>query len=613
MSESSIDPAKLSVVLATDCGSTTTKAILFEKRPEGWRATVRGEAPTTVEKPLADVTIGARNAFQEVQELSGRKILREPADDAAPFEERGGADGKDGIDLYVSTSSAGGGLQMIVAGVVSTMTTESAERAALGAGAIVMDAISIDDGREPHERVNKIRHLRPDIVLIAGGVEGGTVDHPLELAETVLQADPRPRFGETLKLPVIYAANSAAQEEARQILEGQFQFVPVENIRPALDRENLSPARDAIHELFLHHVMSHAPGYRKLLGWSPVPVLPTPAAVGEIVLAAAKRWDIQIVAVDIGGATTDVFSVFKDAAASGQYIFNRTVSANLGMSYSVANVLLEAGVENIARWLPFELSHEELRDRLRNKMIRPTTIPQTVEDLIAEQAVCREALRLAFIHHRRLAVGLRGAQRRRTIGDLFRQSGTDISLVDMLNLDLIIGSGGVLSHAPDRKSAALMLLDAYEPVGFTRLAVDSVFMMPHLGVFASVHPAAAAEIFVKDCLVDLGTAIAPQGTVRAREPLATVRINGEELTLYGGDLRRIELGLGETAEVTVVPASRHFDFGAGPGAAVTKAVTGGHAGIMLDGRGRPLRHSSDPGERIARIAREYEEFGLQLR
>ena len=89
---------------------------------------------------------------------------------------------------------------MIVAGVVSTMTTESAERAALGAGAIVMDAISIDDGREQHERVQKIRHLRPDIVLIAGGTDGGTIDHPLELAETVLQADPRPRFGETLRL-----------------------------------------------------------------------------------------------------------------------------------------------------------------------------------------------------------------------------------------------------------------------------------------------------------------------------------------------------------------------------------------------------------------------------
>ena len=92
-------------------------------------------------------------------------------------------------------------------------------------------------------------------------------------------------------------------------------------------------------------------------------------------------------------------------------------------------------------------------------MIRPTSIPQTMEDLILEQAVSREALRLAFEHHKRLAVGLKGGKRQRGIGDLFKQENN--SLVDMFKLDLIIGSGGVLSHAPNRNSAALMLIDSY--------------------------------------------------------------------------------------------------------------------------------------------------------
>ena len=166
-SEAKIDPNSLEVVLATDCGSTTTKAVLFEKTEDGWRQTSRGEAPTTVEKPVADVTIGAKNAFLEVEELSNRALVdKNSSNGASPLLARAG---ERGVDLYVSTSSAGGGLQMVVAGVVSTMTTASAERAALGAGAIVMDAISIDDGREQHERVQKIRHLRPDIVLLAGG------------------------------------------------------------------------------------------------------------------------------------------------------------------------------------------------------------------------------------------------------------------------------------------------------------------------------------------------------------------------------------------------------------------------------------------------------------
>jgi uncharacterized protein (TIGR01319 family) len=599
----------LSVVLATDCGSTTTKAVLFEKKDDGWHQTFRGEAPTTVEKPVADVTIGARNSFLEVQELSGRKMLRDDASDENPLLQRKGGSGE-GIDLYISTSSAGGGLQMIVAGVMGSMTTESAERAALGAGAIVMDAISIDDGREPHERVRRIRHLRPDIVLIAGGTDGGTVEHPLELAETILQADPRPRFGETLQLPVIYAANKDAREQARKILESRYAFAAVDNIRPTLEKENLGPAREAIHEVFLQHVMSHAPGYKKLLSWSPVPIIPTPAAVGEMVQRAADSFQKQILAVDIGGATTDVFSVCRSDTES-PFVFNRTVSANLGMSYSVANVMLEAGEENIRRWLPVGMSVAEIRDRLRNKMIRPTTIPQTLEDLILEQAVCREALRLAFLHHKRLAVGLSGIKRARTIGDMFRQ-GTEQSLIDMLHMDLIIGSGGVLSHAPDRKSSAFMMIDAYEPTGVTELAVDSIFMMPHLGVFSTVHPAAAAEIFVRDCLIPLGTVIAPTGRAAPSSPVLEVKMpGGEKILLRAGELLRRDLGADERPEIEIKPLAKGGDVGAGPGQSRRVVIRGGHAGLILDGRGRPIMLPAEETKRQQTLASWFSQMGLE--
>lgn len=603
----------LSVVLVTDCGSTTTKAVLFERTAQGWRQTFRGEAPTTVEKPVADVTIGAVNSFLEIQEVSGRQLVAEnAAPDSCPLLKRSESHPEHGVDLYLSTSSAGGGLQMIVAGVVSTMTTESAERAALGAGAIVMDAISIDDGREQHERVQKIRHLRPDIVLIAGGTDGGTMDHPLELAETVLQADPRPRFGETLRLPVIYAANSAATEQAKKILESRFEFTAVANIRPTLERENLGPARDAIHEVFLHHVMSHAPGYKKLLGWSPLPILPTPAAVGMMVQSVAEHAKQQILAVDIGGATTDVFSVFHAGADDPTPVFNRTVSANLGMSYSVANVMLEAGEEQILRWLPFTVSVDEVRDRLRNKMIRPTTIPHTLEDLILEQAVCREALRLAFIHHKRLAVGLKGTKRERSIGDVFKQTGST-SLVDMFGLDLIIGSGGVLSHAPDRRSSAFMLLDSYEPVGVTMLAVDSIFMMPHLGVFSTVHPAAASEIFLRDCLVPLGSCVAPVGRAAQGSALVDVKIEHEEHhTIIAGDIKLIPLGAGKTVQAELVPLQKTIDVGAGAGVARKVQLHGGHVGVVLDGRGRPIQLPPFETERRSLLKRWYKQMGLPV-
>jgi len=581
-----MEPQLLRTVLVTDCGSTTTKALLFERKEDRWHQTFRGEAPTTVEAPVADVTVGALNAFSEVEELSGRNILQEGLE--LPFIITEG-DLTKGIDLYLSTSSAGGGLQMLVAGVVSTITTESAERAALGAGAIVMEAISADDGRQDFERIERIRHLKPDIVLVTGGVDGGSTRHVVEMAETLVAAAPRPRFGDTLKLPVIYAGNAAAAEEVRQILAKIAQVVVVDNVRPQLERELLGPAREAIHEFFLSHVMSHSPGYGKLMSWSSVPIMPTPAAVGDIVQSYAQRTAQSVLCVDIGGATTDLFSVFPNR--EGTSTFNRTVSANLGMSYSIANVLVEAGISQIKRWLPFEFTDTELADRLRNKMIRPTSIPQTIEELWIEQAVCREALRLSLAHHRSLAIGLEG-RRERGISDIFRQSSERYELVDLMKLDIVIGSGGVLSHAPSRMQAALMMIDGFGLEGVTQLAVDSIFMMPHLGVFASVHPEAAYEVFENDCLVQLGCAVVPvfPSKLKRIERLAEIFLDGILLgSINRNEVTRFLTPSSGEGSLKVVPLHRSIDIGAGFGQILERRVVFGECGVIVDGRNRPLR------------------------
>src|SRR3989337_3577174 len=138
-----LKPEEIKIIVATDCGSTTTKAILIEKRDGEYRLIVRGEAPTTVEAPFEDVTMGVLNAIAEVEELSGRKLLDEKGQIIKP------AQNGIGTDIYISTSSAGGGLQMMVAGVVRSMTAESAERAALGAGASGLDGIAPQHGSLP--------------------------------------------------------------------------------------------------------------------------------------------------------------------------------------------------------------------------------------------------------------------------------------------------------------------------------------------------------------------------------------------------------------------------------------------------------------------------------
>lgn len=572
-----IDPDSLNVILATDCGSTTTKAILIEKVDGGYRQTYRGEAPTTVEEPAADVTIGVINAATEVGELANRKLVDENGVLVRP------SSGKDGCDIYISTSSAGGGLQMLVAGVVREMTGASAQRAALGAGAIVMDVLASNDKRKPHEQIQRIRDLRPDMILVSGGTDGGTTSHVVQIAELIAPAKPQPRFGGQYRMPVIYAGNKDAANLVADVFKNQVELSIVDNLRPTMERENLGPARDAIHDLFLEHVMAHAPGYEKLMAWADAPIMPTPGAVGEILQTIAKQDNINVVGVDIGGATTDVFSVFDGA-------FNRTVSANLGMSYSISNVCAEATLPKILRWVPFDCDERELRNRVKNKMIRPTTIPQTLDALMFEQAVSREALRLAYVQHRQFAVGLSGVQKQRTVGDTFSQKTSDESLIDNMRLDLLVASGGVLSHAPRMVQTAMMLIDAFEPEGITRLAKDSIFMMPHLGVLAQVHPRAAMEVFQRDCLIYLGTCIAPKGTGKPGQPCCKYQFTGG-IQAQGearyGELLHWPLGVGETATVVLEPA-RGFDVGSGPGKRHEATIHGGTVGVIFDMRGRPL-------------------------
>jgi uncharacterized protein (TIGR01319 family) len=545
------------------------------------------------------VTRGVLNAVGEIEDLTGRKFIK---DDQIWCPR----DGENGCDGYVGTSSAGGGLQMMVAGVVKSMTAESAQRAALGAGAIVMDSLATNDGFMTHQRIERIRSKRPDMILVSGGTDGGTIKHVVEMAEIIAAADPKPRFGVGFKLPVIFAGNNKAHDEIKRILGEKAVLYITDNLRPTLEMENLKPARDCIHDLFLEHVMAQAPGYGKLMTWTTVPLMPTPGAVGLIMQMIAEREKIQVLGVDIGGATTDVFSVFRTDGddLNSPTIFNRTVSANLGLSYSIFNVVADAGFENVVRWVPLDVDEVDIRNRIRNKMIRPTTIPQTLDELMIEQAICREALRLALIQHRQMAVGLKGVQQQRSIADAFSQELSGQSLVDLMKLDMIIGSGGVLSHSPRRSQGALMMVDAYQPEGFTELTVDSIFMMPQLGVLSTVNEKAALDVFNKDCLIRLGWCIAPRGKGKDGQPCMTVELSGpdekQRIEVRVGELKLVPLALGQKARALVTP-HKGFDVGAGPGRHVEREIGGGVVGLVLDGRGRPFDLPKERGLRVAKL------------
>ena len=584
-------------ILVTDVGSTTTKARFFSNKTGEWRFVVAGEAPTTVEAPYEDVTMGVQNAVREVEELTGHRILAPDGSGiTVPY------DGDAGVDLYCTTSSAGGGLQMMVGGFIMAITAESANRAALGAGSIVMDVFAEDDGRAPYQKIRRIRSLRPDMILVAGGTDGGDKTHVIQLIELIKAADPKPRLGVSYNLPLVFAGNKDVRPQAQDLLGENFALEVVDNLRPVLEVENTEPARRAVHELFMEHVMSHAPGYPNLMKWTDVDIMPTPAGEGMAIQLIADTFKKNTIGVGLGGATTNVYSVVE-----GRFV--RSVSANLGMSYSVCNVMKESGIHNIIRWLPFDRDEEDIGKRLSNKMIRPTTIPQTLEELVIEHSVAREALRLGLVHHKTIATRLKGAR----LGEAFlRDSIFDQELeetyIDMLRLEVIAGTGGLLSHAPDRIQSMMILADAWQPEGVTLMFQDSVFMMPHLGVLSTVYRDAAWSIFDKDCLVRLGTIIAPRGSASKGSQMLKIQWgvpDGEsfEETLRSGEIKRIRLPEGVEVDAIIEP-SRGMDVGAEPGEPLETKVMGGRGGVILDGRGRPIALPDDAEARM-KLLREW--------
>ena len=584
---------EMEYILATDVGSTTTKARLFKKTEDGeWRFVVAGETPTTVEAPYEDVTMGVKNAVREIEELTGHKILVEDGEGIiTPY------NGVSGVDLYCTTSSAGGGLQMMVTGVIKRMTGESAERSALGAGAIVMEIFATNDKRPVHRKIQQIRNLRPDMILMAGGTDGGTVSHVVNMAELIKSADPKPRLGSMYQLPIVYAGNKDATDIIQGIL-GEFALSCIENVRPVLEMENTEPARRAIHELFMEHVMSHAPGYDKLMKWTDVDIMPTPAGEGIAIQLIADRYQRNVIGVGLGGATTNIYSIFDKR-------FVRSVSANLGMSYSISNVLKETGLENIMRWLPFDIDSSDVRNRLRNKMIRPTTIPQTLQELVIEHAVAREALRLGLVHHRSIATTLKGVRGEVAFLRGITTQAIVESYIDMMNIDIVAGTGGLLSHAPRRVQSLMILNDAFLTEGVTMMFQDSVFMMPHLGVVSTVHRDAAWQIFDLDCLVRLGTIVAPNGEPDPSEVALDITLempNGDTLreSLKGGEVKKITIPERQVVQATIQPG-RTLDIGAGPGHELVTSIEGGVVGIVLDTRGRPLVLPEDSETRKAAL------------
>jgi hypothetical protein len=457
-------------------------------------------------------------------------------------------------------------MRVVIAGLSSDVSLESARLAARGTYSHLAGQITMDEPerRSDEKRLQLVQNVQPDVILLVGGTDGGATKPVMDMGQLMVLAAQL----EAERPPIIFAGNIALRSRIADIVGEQVELRPVDNVRPALDTENLGPLQAELEQVFRETALARLPGLNMLQRYSPGEVLPTAQGFGHVVryldrLNGAPGYGV--LGIDVGGMTTTV-------AAARDERFSLTVVTELGVGASVGRLLRRVPIEQISRWLPEEVDPEQVQGLVMNKALRPWTIPQTEEDFLIEQAVTREVISLALDESRR---GWPFWQRR----------GSPV-------VNQIIGSGSVLCHAPSPGHAVLMLLDTIQPAFWTaRLALDKTGVLPALGALATVKPVAATQILEQDGLLELGSVISPVGIARYGRKVLSFRVKSA-MGAYEGDvqfgsLERIILPSGQKAVLELRPTGR-FDLGVGPGKGVRVEAWGGAVGVIIDARGRPL-------------------------
>jgi uncharacterized protein (TIGR01319 family) len=448
-----------------DFGSTFTKAVAFDMDKEELAARV--QVPSTVD---TDISVGLQEAFDKLSET-------------VPLAE---AD----IRRTVACSSAAGGLRMICIGLVPEYTTEAGRLAALGAGAKIVGTFSYEMARDEAE---EIAALKPDIVLLTGGTDGGNKKTIIHNARILAQMTDGVKN-------IIVAGNKSARSEIEEIFSTSHKnVIYTKNVMPEFGRLNLDPVNEKIRELFINRI-TDAKGISRVREMIAEVAMPTPSAVLEAAkLIADGTHGVEgfgeLLLVDVGGATTDVYSIAKGAptkegatlAGLPEPYAKRTVEGDLGLFHNLDTLSTIAEREN-ALYDDNKTAFERKVDSLRSVLSIPegadlTECQLMLSQLAVKTAVDRHAgsVELVVTHN----------------GEFWVQRGKDLTLVKT-----IIGAGGPVAFSSDpcrvlagaifRPEAANILKPK-----LPKLYIDQKYILFAIGLLAQSDPVKALRIIKK--------------------------------------------------------------------------------------------------------------------
>ena len=395
--------------------------------------------------------------------------------------------GKINFSKHLACSSAAGGLKMIACGLVPALTAKAAKLASLGAGAKLAGLYSYE---LTEGDIQEILQTCPDILLLTGGTDGGNTKCILHNAQMLAHAP-----GE---FPIIVAGNRSCTGQIARILEKKLTFF-TENVMPTLESLNIEPTRQKIRDIFLEQIINAKglSGISELIGGI---LMPTPAAVLSALELLSKGFEDEqglgdLMAIDVGGATTDIYSIADGLPKSDNVIFKglpepyakRTVEGDIGMRYTAAGTVSAAGVLKAASLSGIDQS--EIYDYVNFLKNNAEYLPNNPQEKALDFMLAALAIETAVLRHAGTLEEVYTVH-----GRAFIQSGKDLT-----NVGKIVMTGGALIHAEKTSElAAYAMFDDAHPESLrpkhATCIHDEYYIIAAMGLLGQYYPLSALRI-----------------------------------------------------------------------------------------------------------------------
>lgn len=562
----SLSPQALSLI-SIEVGSVNTRAIFFDSVEGRYRFLAAGEAPSTIGAPAFDLNLGILEAIEQLQDFTGRNFLTKNGALIVGENENGA--GANAASIAFSGSPA---LRVVTVGLLDEVSLESVNRLVRSSYCQIVESFSLTDRRHPEAMIDAICQTLPDLIVIAGGTNRGAsrsvvrLSTHLALALNLIPQKQRPQ--------ILFVGNENLQEEIDNLLGSLTQLHIGPNIRPDLDTENPGPALQLLNSVLFEIQASKIDGLQDYHQLSEGHFLPAAAALGRVVRFLSTVIDAPkgMLGIDLGASNTTVASAFGGN-------LQMRVFPDLGIGGSLPGMIAETHLQQIVRWLPYDVSEDFVLDYLYNKPFSPALIPTTPEELAIEQAAARQVMRLAI--GKSLPMFPREA--------IYPLPGT------VPWFDRILVSGSAVTRAPRLEQSLLMILDAIQPVGIATIILDQNNLVNVVGASAEIDPVLTIHVLESNSFINLGTVISPVGNMRGDgNPLLRIQMvldgeKGNVVEIRGGRITALPLPMGRVADVFVQPL-QGVDIGLGSGrGGWVHRVVGGVFGLVVDARGRPIQ------------------------